>query len=566
MFVFMENSATNQTILLSSDHPKLYEILTSSQKTTPFHTTCPNCRPLETERNMLRQEAAYWRAMHQKALLREKSLKDVNEKLQAENKSLKQKLFGKKSEKGGKTTAENTPKSKEGQDNQEGRSRGQKKGEAGHGRRIHDTLPVEECVIDLPEGSACCPECGLPLQEINDTEDAEELVVEVKAHRRIIRRKKYKKTCSCPKTPAIVTAPPPPKLIHKGLLSIESWVTVILDKFLYLRPTNRLLTQLLFEYGANVAQGTITGGLKTLMPLFEPLYDAIIKKNASETLWHADETRWLVFEKVEGKTGYRWYMWVFRSQSTVVYGLDPSRCSAVVEAHLFCSSGILVVDRYGAYKVLLKTGRFVLAFCWAHVRRDFLSVAQHWPALQSWGLSWVDAIGEIYRLNDERLAAVETPQAFAEADERLHLALKQMEEKRQEQLQDLKCHPVCKKVLKSLERHWPYLITFVKHPEVPMDNNEAERCERTPAVGRKNFYGSGAVWSGQLTAMLFSILQTVLLFKINPKRWLERYLEACAQNGGLPPQNVAQFLPWEIAEDRLKALSYESLAEEVNTS
>jgi transposase len=246
--------------------------------------------------------------------------------------------------------------------------------------------------------------------------------------------------------------------------------------------------------------------------------------------------------------------------------LDPSRCSAVVEAHLFFASGILVVDRYGAYKVLLKTGQFILAFCWAHVRRDFLNVAKHWPSLEKWGLSWVEAIGELYRLNAERLAVLERPQAFAEADDRLHLSLKQMEEKCQQQMQDPDCHPVCYKVLKSLNGHWPYLLTFAKHPEVPMDNNEAERCERTPAVGRKIFYGSGAVWSGQLTAMLFSILQTVLLFKLNPKLWLKMYLEACAQNGGLPPQNAAQFLPWELTEDQRRALSYEPFVEEVNTS
>ena len=36
-----------------------------------------------------------------------------------------------------------------------------------------------------------------------------------------------------------------------------------------------------------------------------------------------------------------------------------------------------------------------------------------------------------------------------------------------------------------------------------MDNNTAERVERGPVVGRKNYYGSGSVWSGQLAAMTF---------------------------------------------------------------
>ncbi|MBV8268916.1 MAG: transposase, partial [Planctomycetaceae bacterium] len=44
---------------------------------------------------------------------------------------------------------------------------------------------------------------------------------------------------------------------------------------------------------------------------------------------------------------------------------------------------------------------------------------------------------------------------------------------------------------------------FGEHPEVPMDNNTAERAERGPVVGRKNYSGSGSVWSGRLAAMMF---------------------------------------------------------------
>ncbi len=51
--------------------------------------------------------------------------------------------------------------------------------------------------------------------------------------------------------------------------------------------------------------------------------------------------------------------------------------------------------------------------------------------------------------------------------------------------------------------------SFVGRPEVAMDNNTAERILRNPVVGRKNYYGSGSVWSAHLAAMLFSVIQTV---------------------------------------------------------
>ena len=66
----------------------------------------------------------------------------------------------------------------------------------------------------------------------------------------------------------------------------------------------------------------------------------------------------------------------------------------------------------------------------------------------------------------------------------------------------------------------PALASEVEHPEVPMDNNTAERSERGPVVGRMKHYGSGSVWSGQLAVMLFSLFQTLCLWGLNPRQWL----------------------------------------------
>ena len=88
-----------------------------------------------------------------------------------------------------------------------------------------------------------------------------------------------------------------------------------------------------------------------------------------------------------------------------------------------------------------------------------------------------------------------------------------------------------------------------------MDNNTAERSERGPVVGRKNYYGSGAVWAGQLAAMLFSILQTLCLWRLNPRSWLTAYLTACAEAGGTAPADVEAFLPWQLSPHQQRAWS-----------
>src|SRR5512135_3022898 len=86
------------------------------------------------------------------------------------------------------------------------------------------------------------------------------------------------------------------------------WVTVLLDKFLFYRPPYRLLEDLATQ-GLDLSQGTLTDGLLRLLPLFEPLYDQLVQHSQEQTLWHADETRWLVFATWDGKVGYRWYLW-----------------------------------------------------------------------------------------------------------------------------------------------------------------------------------------------------------------------------------------------------------------
>jgi hypothetical protein len=107
---------------------------------------------------------------------------------------------------------------------------------------------------------------------------------------------------------------------------------------------------------------------------------------------------------------------------------------------------------------------------------------------------------------------------------------------------------------------------FVEHPEAPMDNNTAERAQRGPVVGRKNYYGSGAVWAGRLAAMMFSLLQTLCLWNLNPRAWLTAYLTACAEAGGVPPEDGERFLPWHMSEEDCRRWSLAGVKDDANTS
>ena len=53
--------------------------------------------------------------------------------------------------------------------------------------------------------------------------------------------------------------------------------------------------------------------------------------------------------------------------------------------------------------------------------------------------------------------------------------------------------PTCRKALRSLLDRWSGLTLFVDDPKIPMDNNASERTVCGPAMGRKDYFGSGAL-------------------------------------------------------------------------
>ena len=501
--------------------------------------------------------------MHKKAKQRIAQLEQRNAELEARILLREQQLFGKKSEAGAAPSEASTapdPTSK--------KLRGQQPGKPGPKRRDHSHLPVVEEVVELPSDQQACSCCGLPFKSFPGTEDNEILEVEVKAYRRVIHRQRYRPACSCGKHPGILTAPPAPRVIPKSILGVSIWVDLLLDKFLYYRPTYRLLQQWQ-TLGLDLSLGTVIDGSKRLVPLFEPVYTALAEHNQEQKHWHADETRWLVFATVEGKVGYRWTLWVFHSEDAVVFVLDSGRAHDVPEEHLGpVEEGILSVDRYSAYKAMkqVKEGKILLAFCWAHVRRDFLGLARSWPGQEEWASSWVQRIGLLYQHNEARLEVRDKPREFASKDALLRQHVEQMVQQRQQELADPGIHPARQKVLTSLQEHWEGLTVFVEHPAVPLDNNKAERVLRGPVVLRKNSYGSGSAWAGELAAMLFSVFQTLCLWNINPRAWLTAYLRGCAEGGGNPPEALAEFLPWKMSEQKRKEWSLEKKEEAEDSS
>jgi transposase len=511
---------------------------------------------LRRENAELRQQVGYWKAQHARAVRRAEFLEAQVEQLRGENRKLQDQLFGRKSETASPRDRSNRLEGEDDRAPSRPRKRGQRTDRPGPIRRDYRHLPVVEELHELPEEQRVCPHCAAALSP-SDTEDSEQIEIEVEAYRRVIRRRRYQRTCTCSNGPRTVTAPPAAKLIPKGLLGVSVWVEILLDKFFSHRPTERLLSQWRL-LGLDVAAGTVAGGLERLEPLFQPLDDALRTRNAASPFAQADETRWMVFVAQEGKTGYRWWLWVFLGEDTVVFRLDPTRSHEVPEGHFPADSRVvLMVDRYAAYKAMsqVKLGDAVLVFCWAHVRRDFVTVGKGWPEHKAWALAWLGRIRALYH-HDRRRRGTKTGSAeFTTADAELRETVAAMHAQAKVELADLKLPTPCRKVLVSLEEHWTGLTRFLDDPRIPLDNNASERRIRGPALGRKNYYGSGALWSGRLAATLFSLFATLTMAKINVRTWLKWYLASCAENGGRAPSDITRFLPWKMSVEQRREMA-----------
>ena len=142
-------------------------------------------------------------------------------------------------------------------------------------------------------------------------------------------------------------------------------------------------------------------------------------------------------------------------------------------------------------------------------------------------------------------------EAFRQADATLRDHLTAIARVRDAEIADPALLQEARKVVDSMARHWEGLTIFLDHPEVPLDNNAAERLLRGAVVGRKNFYGSASLKSGALTESAYTVLLTAAKHGLNPLTYLRAYLDACAVNGGNAHADIDRFLPWKASAEDL---------------
>lgn len=266
------------------------------------------------------------------------------------------------------------------------------------------------------------------------------------------------------------------------------------------RTVKKLLASL---FGVDISCGGIIALLKSIAQAGERMYDNLREQVRSSSFVHADETGW----REDGVNGY---LWSFSTPDVRYFVRDQSRGHQVSEEALGSGyRGIIVSDFYGGYNYHLGLHQR----CWAHLLRDVKKLCETFPldeALIAWSKQlqalYVEAASCCWVRKKDRIRARERFQ-------RRLVAL---------------AHPYLNTgspqavLAKRLIQFEPELFTFVEHPEVPPDNNAAERAIRPAVIARKVSGGTRSKDGSDTRAVLMSLFGTWQAQNVDP-------LEACVR-------------------------------------
>ena len=402
-------------------------------------------------------------------------------------------------------------------------------------------LPRIETVVDIEDRS--CPCCSAPLHRIG--EDLSERLDVVPAQFRVlvVRRPKY--ACrAC--TDGVAQAPAPARLIEGGLPTDATVAQVIVSKYADHLPLYRQ-AQIFARQGVILDRSTLADWVGRAALLLEPVHGRLLDYLRASTKLFADETTAPVLDPGRGrtKTGQ---LWAYARDNRPWGGTDPPAVAYVYAAdrkaerpiaHLAGFTGVLQVDGYAGYRVLAERHGVKLAFCWSHVRREFIDLAAK-------GASPVAAevltrIAALYRIEGE-IAGHSAEARCLAREKRSRPLLIALERFLRDKLALISQKSTLAVAIRYATSRWDGLTLYVEDGRVEMDSNTVERSIRPLALTRKNALFAGSDRGGSHWAVIASLVETCKLNGVDPQGYFADVIARIV--GGHPQSRLDELLPW----------------------
>ena len=363
-----------------------------------------------------------------------------------------------------------------------------------------------------------CPDCGGQLQRCKRrrTRTVEDILAdlgtEVTEH--TIHRD-YCPACKKHVEPVVPDALPNASIGHR-LVSLTGWLHYGIGV-----TTQQVLDLVGIHLHMRLSGGGLLSCWHRLAKILTPWYEFLAQEVLHAAVLHADETGW----RVNGAT--RW-LWCFASGDACYYLIDRSRGGpALGKFFTEAFDGVLVHDFWAAYDSILADDH---PCCLAHLLRELEKVD-----LTNDSAAWKAFAKKLRRLIRDgirlRKRADFAPGRYGGLIRRID-----------RRLMELAGGPYgdadADRLAKRLRRHCDRLFTFLDHPEVPFENNHAERMIRPAVILRKNSQSNRSDNGAMTQAILMSIYRTLKLRGRDPVATVADALRTFTATGRLPPVPV----------------------------
>ncbi len=368
----------------------------------------------------------------------------------------------------------------------------------------------------------------------NFFEDSVEIEIVERSYKKIKhRQQKYKLKSDLNKTDkasVIITADGPTKLLPGSSYSIDFAMSSVVDKHLNHIPLERQV-RMMNSFGLKCISTTTLYNLSSVVSAYlEPIAEKIKKDILSLGLVHSDETPWPI-NNVKDSNGY---MWIVSNQKGSHYKFEPTRSGQVIKETLGDYQGIVMSDGYSGYTQFRKeNSKIKSALCHAHARRYFWDIKEIYPEAEDYIKFYEDLF-------------------FIERDVKSFEVLKNLRQTKSKIIIDkmfkwlgdnlikARAETGLLKAINYSLKNWKELTLFLEDELIPLTNNEAERTIRHAVMGRKNFYGSRSINGADVTATIYTIIESCKKVELDPRDYLLKTIKSAAKKETL-------YTPFEMA-------------------
>lgn len=432
---------------------------------------------------------------------------------------VKNRLFGKSSEKEPPPKEEREPKEKPDKQSP-------KKKKVQLPSQRYPNLPRIERQVTFqePPNCKCCDE---KLQDSGMTEDSEYLTVIPKQYL-IVQEKKHKYRCvKCHGD--IQTPPSPPRIKPGSAYSDEMMLDVSLTKFCDLVPIERYVAIAERSGVSGLPQQSLIETSHYVGDFVRGAYDLVKDEVKSDRVLRADETP---HRMLEGDDTSHWYLWGFSSSKAAYFETHNTRSGDVAADFLKdCKCEFLLSDVYSGYGKAVRVANLIRqevelaaienVYCNAHARRRFKEAKERFPEEAQF---FIDRYKDIYQLND--LTKDKPPNEVLEIRKKMIPFFEDMKLRAMALTPDFSSKSMIAKAMGYLLRNFKELTAFIKNAAIPIDNNAQESLLRNPVIGRKTWYGTHSKRGAETMAILFSLVESCKLNKVNPREYFKALIDA----------------------------------------